>query len=122
MNKIVLSFSLLLVAAAFVGAGCTSSTDNTAATNSDANRTNGQHTSSATITMEEVAQHNDADDCWMVIDGNVYDVTEYISSHPGGQEITRGCGIDASRYFNEQDHSATANAIKEKHHIGALSE
>ena len=32
----------------------------------------------------EIAKHNRKDDAWVVIDGNVYDVTKYIELHPGG--------------------------------------
>ena len=28
--------------------------------------------------MEEIAEHNRADDVWLVIDGKVYDVTQYV--------------------------------------------
>ena len=40
-----------------------------------------------TITKEELAKHNTADSCWLAIDGNVYDVTDFAMSHPGGEEV-----------------------------------
>lgn len=36
------------------------------------------------IPMEEIAKHNKKNDAWIVIDGNVYDVTKYVELHPGG--------------------------------------
>ena len=36
------------------------------------------------ITMEEVMKHRKADDCWNVINGEVYDMTQYVPMHPGG--------------------------------------
>jgi len=34
--------------------------------------------------MEEVSKHCTQEDCWMVFNGVVYDVTEYLNFHPGG--------------------------------------
>lgn len=39
-------------------------------------------------TMEEVARHCRPDDMWVVIDGEVYDVTQWLASHPGGSDPT----------------------------------
>ncbi len=40
-----------------------------------------------TFTLAEIAQHNKADDCWIIIDGKVYDVTKFLPSHPGGSKV-----------------------------------
>ena len=37
------------------------------------------------FTMEEINMHNKEDDCWIVIGGNVYDVTTFMMKHPGGK-------------------------------------
>lgn len=39
------------------------------------------------ISMDEIKQHDTIDDCWVVINKRVYDVTEFLSSHPGGIEF-----------------------------------
>lgn len=39
------------------------------------------------FSMDEVVEHNTKQDCWIVIKGSVYDVTEFAPSHPGGQAI-----------------------------------
>lgn len=52
------------------------------------------------ITMEELAKHNSPSDCWLLIDGKVYDVTNYIDSHPGGRIMVNFCGQDATQAFN----------------------
>lgn len=75
---------------------------------------------SAGITMADVATHDSSSDCWMVIDGGVYDVTSYISSHPGGSDILRGCGIDATAMFSH--HAQSAYEIKENYKIGDLAQ
>ena len=54
-----------------------------------------------TYTMGEVAAHASADDCWLVIDGGVYDVTDFIPNHPGGEAILKGCGRDATQMFSQ---------------------
>ena len=52
------------------------------------------------LTKQTVAQHNQANDCWVIIEKSVYDVTEFLSVHPGGAEaITPYCGTDASKAF-----------------------
>merc|ERR1712146_167202 len=33
--------------------------------------------------LEEVKKHNTEDDCWVVVDGDVLDVTNFLSDHPG---------------------------------------
>lgn len=37
--------------------------------------------------LEEVKKHTREDDCWLVVDGDVYDVTEFLDEHPGGFDI-----------------------------------
>jgi len=36
------------------------------------------------ITKDEVSEHNTKESLWMIIKGNVYDITNYVSDHPGG--------------------------------------
>ena len=73
-------------------------------------------------TMAQVALHNNASSCWTVINGGVYDVTEWISQHPGGPAaILSLCGVNGSSAFNGQ-HSGDANpaAILASFKIGVL--
>lgn len=79
-----------------------------------------------TYSLTEVSTHNTANNCWMVIRGDVYDVTSYIPMHPGGQEIIRGCGMDATQMFategmmNGRPHPSRAEAILATLKIGSL--
>lgn len=53
--------------------------------------------------MTEVATHNSKTSCWTTINGNVYDVTAWISKHPGGAgAILSICGKDGSAAFSGQ--------------------
>ena len=36
------------------------------------------------FTREEIEKHRSADDCWIVVNGKVYDATSVLSWHPGG--------------------------------------
>ncbi|KAL1922943.1 uncharacterized protein VTP21DRAFT_9319 [Calcarisporiella thermophila] len=53
------------------------------------------------ITAEEVAKHTSEDDCWVIINGKVLDVTKFLPDHPGGKRaIMIYAGRDASEEFN----------------------
>ena len=52
-------------------------------------------------TMEKVKVNNSATSCWSAINGNVYDLTNWINQHPGGSGAIRGlCGTDGSAEFS----------------------
>ena len=53
--------------------------------------------------MADVKKANTRTKCWSAIDGNVYDLTAWISAHPGGAAaITFLCGTDGSNAFKAQ--------------------
>ncbi|KCZ80421.1 hypothetical protein H312_02189 [Anncaliia algerae PRA339] len=50
---------------------------------------------------KEVEKHNVLDDCWVIIENNVYDVTEFIEYHPCGRNIFLNYGgKDVTEIFN----------------------
>merc|ERR1719453_188288 len=52
-------------------------------------------------TLEEVAKHNKKGDCWVVVNGQVLNVTNFLSQHPGGElAILTFAGKDATEEFN----------------------
>jgi len=58
-------------------------------------------TTQAGYTMAKVKENNSASSCWSIINGNVYDLTKWISSHPGGRSAITGiCGRDGTSTFN----------------------
>lgn len=102
-------------------------TDNTATESSST-----AQTTDATFTEAEVASHNTESDCWTIINSSVYDITEYVSRHPGGDEILRACGTDATTLFETrtteegeevgsgEPHSQSAHSQLETLKIGKL--
>lgn len=47
------------------------------------------------VSAEEVARHAAPDNCWVVIDGTVWDLTEFAPTHPGGAD---GMYVSLVRY------------------------
>jgi len=62
------------------------------------------------FTWEEIARHNTETDCWVAIYGTVYDVTKFLTHHPGGvKAFMQVAGGDATHAFkNYHKHSAKA--------------
>ena len=55
------------------------------------------------MTRFMVTQHDKPGDCWVVVDGNVLDVTNFIRRHPGGPvAIITFCGKDGTEAFNSR--------------------
>lgn len=55
------------------------------------------------FTQSQVEANNSSAKCWSIINDNVYDLTKWIKSHPGGQSaITFLCGIDGTNAFLAQ--------------------
>ncbi|UPK92565.1 hypothetical protein LCI18_003500 [Fusarium solani-melongenae] len=49
----------------------------------------------------EVAKHNNAKSCWLIIHNEVYDLTKFLAHHPGGRRvILMHAGRDATQRFN----------------------
>eukprot|EP01132_Coremiostelium_polycephalum_P007902 gene7902-9723_t len=71
------------------------------------------------FTAEEVAIHNKEDDLWLIIDGKVYNVTEYVDKHMGGLAIMRNAGKDSSEGFRNQ-HPDKVRQILDEFYMGVL--
>lgn len=77
------------------------------------------------IARSEIERHARANDCWMIIRGEVYDFSSYVASHPTRPEvITAWCGKEATQAFDTKmqgrPHSPYANELLAKYRIGAL--
>lgn len=81
------------------------------------------------ISPEELRKHNTSKDCWLAVEGKVYDASQYIASqkHPGGEMILQGCGKDATELFNNRpngsgSHSQRAKDLLQTFYIGELAQ
>ena len=83
----------------------TKPTTSASATPSAAAPTTTKPSTAATVaagyTMAQVKANKSPSKCWSAINGNVYDLTAWIGSHPGGESsIESLCGTDGSASFN----------------------
>ena len=57
------------------------------------------------IGHQEVAEHKDENDCWVIIGDLVLDLSKYVAKHPGGkQSILNLAGGDATEIFDLVHH------------------
>ncbi|XP_057805855.1 cytochrome B5 [Salvia miltiorrhiza] len=71
--------------------------------------------------FEEMAKHNKKGDCWLLIHGKVYDVTQFLHEHPGGDEVMLNVsGKDASLDFDDIGHTTYAQGLMEDFLIGKI--
>ena len=74
------------------------------------------------LTSDEVKKHNSASDCWSIIDGVVYDLSNWVDSHPGGSSrITAICGKDGtSNFLGQHSNSNSAKSRLKGFELGKL--
>lgn len=79
-------------------------------------------------TRAEVAEHNKADDAWIIVRNQrtkelrVYDVTEYVDEHPGGESILAHVGGEATEGFHGPQHPDAVFVMAETYCIGKVEE
>ncbi|CAA22444.1 Cytochrome b5 [Schizosaccharomyces pombe] len=70
---------------------------------------------------EEIVEHNNSKDMYMVINGKVYDVSNFADDHPGGLDIMLDyAGQDATKAYQDIGHSIAADELLEEMYIGDL--
>ncbi|KAJ3045290.1 hypothetical protein HDV00_011162 [Rhizophlyctis rosea] len=73
-----------------------------------------------TFSWEEIGKHTSEKDCWVVFGGKVYDVTKFLSKHPGGPKpLLTNAGKDATSEF-ESIHDDTAKKMAAEYCIGKV--
>jgi cytochrome b involved in lipid metabolism len=84
----------------------------------------GASTDFEVLGIEAVAANASEESCWAIIDDNVYDLTDWISSHPGGSSRIIGlCGTDGTSQFQGQHGgSSSAQGTLERYLLGAVGD
>lgn len=79
----------------------------------------------ATYTLAQVAGHKTAQDCWMAIGGEVYDLTPYVAQHPSDPAIfLPWCGREATDAYETKtkgrSHSKYADQLLATYRLGPI--
>ena len=78
--------------------------------------------SAAGYTMAEVAKRNTQTECWVAIDGGVYDLTDWIRQHPGGSGSIRAlCGTDGTdQFISQHGGESRPSSTLDRYYLGPL--
>lgn len=69
----------------------------------------------------DVASHNKADNLWIIVDEDVYDLTKFQDEHPGGKKILqRVAGKDASKQFWKYHNESILKKYQKQLQVGSL--
>ncbi len=91
----------------------------------DAEKANGDELPA--YTWDEIEQHDSLDSCWKVIEGKVYDFTDYIPDHPTPPSVMeQWCGKESTEAMRTKgygrDHSPAAWAMIDDYLVGTVAE
>ncbi|KAJ9050764.1 hypothetical protein DSO57_1011451 [Entomophthora muscae] len=76
-----------------------------------------------TYSIGDVAAHNTEQDCWIIVQGKVYDMTPFLDEHPGGKKIVlKVAGQDATKQFDNFHNQAILDKYTPKLCIGKIGE
>ncbi|CAM8911305.1 unnamed protein product [Rhodiola kirilowii] len=77
--------------------------------------------SKVVYTISQIAQHKSKQDCWLVVNGRVLNVTKFLEAHPGGDDVLlEVAGKDATKEFKDVGHTEAAQLLLAKYQIGSL--
>ncbi|KAJ5150731.1 Aldolase-type TIM barrel [Penicillium coprophilum] len=76
------------------------------------------------LSARQISEHKTPEDCWVVVDKQVWDVTDFLEEHPGGSAIIlKHAGRDATRAYSEvHAPSVMKNNLDPSKHKGVLDE
>ena len=73
------------------------------------------------FTRAEVAKHASPDDCWVLLDGKIYDITPFIKNHPGGVEkILLAAGQSVEPFWALYRQHLAAPPATPKEHVAEI--
>ncbi|XP_072938572.1 sulfite oxidase isoform X2 [Epargyreus clarus] len=75
-----------------------------------------------TYTADEVSKHDNLSSFWVTYKHGVYDVTSFLPSHPGGEQILNAAGLSIEPFWNVYGMHKTQEVFKllESYRIGNL--
>ena len=77
------------------------------------------------ITAAQLAVHSTEADCWVAVHGRVYNVTSFLSEHPGGAAALSKpgrAGCDVTSHFERIGHSSAARKRFATFFVGELED
>ncbi|KAL4889030.1 FMN-dependent dehydrogenase-domain-containing protein [Aspergillus ambiguus] len=76
------------------------------------------------LSTQEISRHNSPETCWIVVDNQVWDVTDFLDEHPGGSGIIlKYAGRDATQPYSEVHTPGVLKAnLSPDKHLGAIDE
>lgn len=72
------------------------------------------------VTLSELSQHTSPEDAWVALYGKVYDMTKYVTCHPGGNVIMQAAGKDGTELFRKFHPWVNVDALIGKLQVGVL--
>lgn len=75
----------------------------------------------STFSMADVAKHSSKADCWVAIEGNVYDISSYIDRHPAPERVLLdACGKDATEGWKTKGEKGKPHSRKAEVLLGSF--
>lgn len=75
------------------------------------------------MTRADVESHCTEDDCWIILDGRVFDVTEFLDYHPGSKSLILDfAGRDATQAFRKVHPYVNYAEVLAHEQVGAVED